>query len=88
MAQRYLPAVTGLQLIELLRRDGWELRGDSRHGAALTKYDHERSQMLWAIVPKRGKPLPKTLLHRILSVKQTGIGRKGLQSLIEKYGLP
>ena len=88
MAQRYLPAVTGLQLIELLRRDGWELRGDSRHGAALTKYDPARQQTVWAIVPKRSKPLPKSLLHRILSTKQTGLGRKGLQRPIHEHGLP
>ncbi|MDV2989062.1 MAG: hypothetical protein P3T54_02720 [Dehalogenimonas sp.] len=40
-----------------------------------------------AMVDDTRAVLPDGTLHDILGVKQTGIGRKGLMELIDKYGI-
>lgn len=82
-----LPAITGPQLIRLLEKDGWENKRHANHGDALVKYFPKRKKTKVAIVPTKSRSLPQSTLNRILSVKQTGIGRKGLLKLIEKYSL-
>ncbi len=82
MGQRQeLPAITGLELIKLLRRNGWVEERSSRHGAALKKYDVASNRTRWAIIPRRKKSLPPTVLGRILSKKQSGIGRDGFLNM-------
>ena len=80
-----LPAITGPELISLLEKDGWKINGYTTHGKSLIKYDKKTERTLVAIIPTKSRSLPKTTLGRILSVKQTGIGRNGLLKLIEKY---
>lgn len=80
-----LPAITGNQLIKLLKQDGWVYQRDANHGAAYSKKIKGRN--IVAIIPIKNDSLPNKTLGAILNVKQTGIGRKGLVALIEKYGL-
>lgn len=81
-----IPAVTGKQLIKLLRRDGWEPGRKATHGICLTKKEASGKTLL-TFVPDVRASLPVGTLSAILSNKQTGLGRKGLLRLIEKYGL-
>jgi predicted RNA binding protein YcfA (HicA-like mRNA interferase family) len=80
-----LPALSGKQLIKLLRKDGWILGGRTRHGVALTKYIGNRT--IVTFIPDTRAPLDDGTLAAILSVKQTGIGKRGLLALVNKYGL-
>lgn len=85
MLATILPAITGNQLIRLLEQDGWAYQRDAKHGAAYSKEIDGRNVV--AIIPTKNDSLPDKTLGAILSVKQTGIGRRGLVTLIKKYGL-
>ena len=76
------PAISGRQLINLLKRDGWAEGGRTRHGVALTKLVGGRTKI--AIIPDTRASLPKGTLHDILGVKQTGIGKRGLLELLNR----
>lgn len=79
-----LPALTGEQLISLLEKDGWTNEGKTTHGVSMQKYVNGRFKVV--IIPvKKNKSIPTKTLGDILSVKQSGIGRKGLEELIKKY---
>jgi hypothetical protein len=80
-----LPALTGDQLIRLLVLDGWKEEGRSRHGVALSKLVNGQYRV--AVVPTKSGSMHTNTLHRLLSVKQTGLRRAGLVRLIKKYGL-
>ena len=77
-----VPAISGKQFIDLLIRDGWEIKGRSRHGIALAKSVNNRVKVV--PVPNTTRSLPKGTLRGLLSVKQTGIGRQGLLRLLNK----
>jgi predicted RNA binding protein YcfA (HicA-like mRNA interferase family) len=80
-----LPAITGKQLIRLLRRDGWTDVRRTRHGIAFTKAVEGRKRL--TLVPDKRSVLPDGTLAAILGPKQSGIGRAGLARLIERHGL-
>jgi len=80
-----LPALTGDQLIRLLVLDGWVEVRRSRHGVALSKLFSGRGRI--AVVPTKRGSMHSNTLRRLLSAKQTGIGRAGLVRLIKRYGL-
>jgi len=80
-----LPALTGDQLVRLLRLNGWTEQGRSLHGVALSKVIDQQHRV--AIVPTKHGSMHTNTLHRILSVKQTGLGRAGLVRLIRRHGL-
>jgi predicted RNA binding protein YcfA (HicA-like mRNA interferase family) len=81
-----LPAVTGRQLIRLLKLDGWEEGRRVNHGRSLHKtFPDGRTRV--TIVPDKRTPLPTGTLSAILGPKQTGLGREGLASLIAQHGL-
>jgi predicted RNA binding protein YcfA (HicA-like mRNA interferase family) len=80
-----IPALTGKQLIKLLKSAGWSLGRHSRHGLTLTKKIAD--QTFVTFVPDTSESLPKGTLQAILGVKQTRIGKKGLLDLLNKYGL-
>ena len=80
-----IPAISGSELIELLVKDGWECVRNATHGASLKKYDTKTKRTKVVIIPTKPGSLPPTTLGRILSVKQSGIGRKGLLKLLEKF---
>ena len=80
-----IPALSGKQLISLLQKDGWEIHGRTRHGVSLKKTVNRRT--IVAIVPDTRASLPEGTLNAILGVKQTGIGKRGLLAIINKFGL-
>jgi len=80
-----VPAISGRQLIKLLRKDGWEPGRRAKHGMTLTKVFPGRARVTF--VPDTSASLPPGTLAAILGPKQTGIGRKGLLSLIKKHGI-
>jgi hypothetical protein len=79
------PAITGWQLIKLLKNDGWETGRRSRHARTLTK--RAGSITLTTLVKETNSPLPDITLGLILGVKQTSLGKAGLIALIRKYGI-
>lgn len=79
-----LPAITGKQLIKLLKKDGWTVGRKAKHGIALTKAFSNRTRVTF--VPDTRASLPEGTLQDILSTDQTGIGKRGLLDLINKYG--
>lgn len=78
-----LPSFTGLELIALFRKDGWSDAGRRTHGLALQKRDHD-GRVRTVIIPTKSKRLPDQTLGAILSVKQSGIGRKGLEEMVNR----
>ncbi|PIP13799.1 MAG: hypothetical protein COT45_02960 [bacterium (Candidatus Stahlbacteria) CG08_land_8_20_14_0_20_40_26] len=80
-----LPAITGKQLIRLLEKDGWKENRKATHGISLTKKVGDR--ILVTVIPDTKASLPKATLMAILSEKQTGLGKKGLLELLNKYGI-
>lgn len=76
------PPITGPQLIWLFEQDGWVQDGQRTHGVAMTKPGRYP-----VIIPAKKRELADTTLGQILSVKQSGLGKKGLMRLIEKHGL-
>lgn len=80
-----IPAITGKQLIRLLKRDRWIVRRKAKHGISLTKNIGDRT--LVTVIPDTRASLDKGTLMAILSIKQTRLGKKGLLRLINKYGI-
>jgi len=79
------PAISGKQLIRLLQKDGWMLRGSVRHGVALSKAMGERTRV--TVIPNTTASLDNGTLSAILGPKQTAIGRDGLLALLNRFGL-
>lgn len=80
-----IPAISGMNLIALLRKDGWIECGRGKHGVVLKKTIGGRT--LVTVVPSRSDSMPAGTLHDILGSRQTRLGRRGLEQLIAKYGL-
>lgn len=80
-----IPAITGKQLINLLKKDRWEGGRRAAHGISLTKRIGQRTRV--TVVPHTRASLPRGTLQAILGPKQTGIGRRGLLELLNKYGI-
>ena len=51
MPAKDIPALSGLQLIELLCLAGWEEQGNVAHGVFLVKYDCVTKRQRWVTVP-------------------------------------
>jgi hypothetical protein len=81
-----LPAITGIQLAGLFRKDGWAAGRNSREGTVFTKQFADRRTRV-TVIPRKRRPLTPGTLSAILLSKQSGIGRDGLRALIDKYGL-
>lgn len=80
-----VPALTGKQLIRLLRQDGWVVGRKTQHGISLTKSLSGRTKV--TVIPNTRASLPDGTLSAILGPYQTGIGKKELLNLLNKYGL-
>jgi predicted RNA binding protein YcfA (HicA-like mRNA interferase family) len=78
-----IPALTGLELIKLLKKDGWVEHRQATHGIALVKLFKDGTRV--TIVPKTKANLPIGTLMAILGEKQTGIGKKGLLGVLNRY---
>jgi len=79
---RKIPALSGIELINLLEKDGWEIKRQAKHGVSLIKRVGVRTKV--AVIPNKSSSLPEDTLHRILSLKQTGMRKKGLLELLNK----
>lgn len=80
-----LPAISGKKLIKLLQKDGWIIHRRTRHGIALIKVVNGCTRT--TIVQDTIVSIPDGTLLDILGQKQTGIGKKGLLKLVNKYGI-
>jgi len=69
--------------MRLLESDGWIPFRRSRHGVFYYKQFDGESKPRFTVVPDKSTPLASGTLGAILGLKQTGIGRAGLQSLID-----
>ena len=81
-----MPAVSGIQLMHLLAKDGWVKGRKANHGICFTRVI-PNDRTLVTFIPNNSTPLPEGTLEAILGVKQTHITKKGLKALIKKYGL-
>jgi predicted RNA binding protein YcfA (HicA-like mRNA interferase family) len=80
-----IPAITGFQLIRLLEKDGWKQGRFSTHGRTISKKYPDKTRV--TVIPEKRAPLIDFTLSLILGPKQTGIGKRGLLELLNKYGL-
>ena len=78
--------ITGKELMRLLTLDNWTQGGRRNHGVFFSKVSPGERFPRKTVVPDKSDDLPKGTLGAILGVKETGLGEKGLQDLIEKYG--
>ena len=82
--QRQLPAITGRQLIRLLKLDGWDEVRNAQHGVWLSKRTGTATR--FTTIKNTREPIPTRTLGEILGPKQTGLTRAGLSRLIEQHG--
>ncbi|MBI4188507.1 MAG: type II toxin-antitoxin system HicA family toxin [Chloroflexi bacterium] len=80
-----LPIITGKKLVKLLEKDGWVVHRRTRHGVALIKVISERTKV--TIIPDSSARLDDGTLSAILGPKQTGIGKRGLLEIVNKWGI-
>ena len=80
MKYQKTPALSGLDLIRILKKEGWAEHRQTNHGVALVKKAGGRMKV--TIIPKSKASLPKGTLMAILGPKQTGIGSKGLLKIL------
>ena len=80
MTGQKLPALSGLELISILKSNGWTEHGHRTHGLALIKQIDKRTKVI--IIPNTSASLPIGTLMAILGPKQTGLGKKGLLNLL------
>lgn len=77
--------VSGRELMSLLEQDGWTRGGRRNHGVFYSRHFPGERSPRSTVIPDKTDPLIPTTLGSILSVKQTGLGRAGLQDLIDRY---
>jgi predicted RNA binding protein YcfA (HicA-like mRNA interferase family) len=80
-----LPPITGKKLIKLLQKDGWIEHRRTRHGISMIKKISGSTRV--TVIQDTSATLPDGTLSDILGQKQTGIGKKGLLDLANKYGI-
>jgi len=80
-----LPAISGNQLIKLLKKDNWVEGRRGKHGITLTK--NVDGRVLVTTVPTKDDSLPSGTLSSIIGSQQTRIGKDGLKQLIQTHGL-
>lgn len=78
-----IPALSGINLINLLKKDNWIEHRRGKHGMVLIKHFSDRTRV--TVIPYTTDSLPGGTLSAILSYKQTGIGKRGLLKLLNKY---
>jgi len=78
-----LPALSGKDLIKLLKKDNWQEGRQATHGITLIKRYTNKTRV--TLIPNTNSSLPKGTLSAILGPKQTKIGKKGLLNILNKY---
>ena len=79
-------AISGRELADLLRKDGWREGRRTNHGVFFSRQFPGEPSRRTTIVPDKSTDLADKTLGVILSVKQTKLGYKGLQELIDRFG--
>jgi len=77
-----LPAMSSARPIGMLKKDGWQPGRIANHGMVFTKLVAGRTHI--TIIPLNRRAIPSGTLSAILSKKQTGLGRKGLERLLAR----
>lgn len=77
-------SISGKNLIKLAVKDGWVIKHRATHGISLAKKYPDKTRV--TVIPDKKALLPDGTLAAIIGPKQMGIGRKGLEELIKKYG--
>lgn len=77
--------ISGRELMRLLGLDGWAIGRETRHGIFVSRHFPGEALPRSTVIPNKTADLPDSTLGAILSSKQTGLGRAGLQDLIDKY---
>lgn len=77
--------ISGRELMRLLEREGWTIGRATRHGIAVSRHFPGERYPRSTVIPDKTADLPDPTLGGILSVKQTGLGRAGLQDLIDRH---
>lgn len=78
--------ISGRELLRLLMLDGWRRGNRVTHGIYISRRFSQEPRPRSTVVPDKSSDIPEPTLGGILSVKQLGIGVRGLQELIERYG--
>ena len=71
--------------MRLLEQDGWTSGGRRTHGILYYKHFPGELRPRYTVIPDKSTPLSRKTLGAILGVRQTGLGRVGLQELRDKY---
>lgn len=79
------PAIRGRQILRLLVADGWKVVRSAPHRKWLEKKFPDGTR--FTTVKDSRAEIPNKTLNQILSLRQTGLGKRGLRRLIDKYGL-
>ena len=79
-----LPAITGPELIKLLKKDGWKEDERRTHGVALKKA-FPNGLIRSTVIATRNESLPKRTIGLILGPLQTNLGTAGLKNLLKMY---
>jgi predicted RNA binding protein YcfA (HicA-like mRNA interferase family) len=79
-----LPAISGPELIKLLKKDGWIEKRNMAHGIILIKYFQSEDRTRVTTIPTKRRSLPRGTLMDILGSTQTCLGRKGLTELMQR----
>ena len=69
--------------MRLLEGDGWTRGRRTNHGISFHKQFPGENRPRFTVIPDKSAPLPSGTLAAILGPKQTGLGRAGLQALID-----
>ena len=69
--------------MRLLESDGWTRGRRANHGIFFHQQFPGEHRPRFTVIPDKSSPLPNGPLAAILGPKQTGIGRDGLQALID-----
>jgi len=78
-----IPALSGIQLKEILEKDKWIAQRFGRHGVSLKKEFKNITRV--TVIPYTKESLPKGTLMAILGYKQTNLRKKGLLNLLNKH---
>ncbi len=78
--------ISGREVMRLLRLEGWTEGGRRTHGVFFSKHFPGETIPRSTIVPDKVDPLPEGTLGAILGVEQTGLGKTGLEKLLERHG--
>ena len=82
---RKIPAITGKKLIKLFKKDRWQIK--NKRGDHISMFKDFGSRKRITTIKNTNESILIGTLMAILGRKQTNLGKRGLDRLINKYGL-